>query len=162
MIVAAQLEESRMNLSALLKLATLALVLVIPAALASDTEDLQALLDEFLANVDEEATHDRFWATDLIYSSSTGSRFGKAEIMEGFAVAGEEAADAPATTYSADDVQVNVYGDTAVVAFKLVAVSADGSETQYYFNTGTFVKRDGKWQAVAWQATKIPPADTSK
>jgi hypothetical protein len=25
-----------------------------------------------------------------------------------------------------------------------------------YFNTGTFVKRDNKWQAVAWQATKIP------
>ncbi len=25
-----------------------------------------------------------------------------------------------------------------------------------YFNTGTFLKREGKWQAVAWQATIIP------
>ena len=39
---------------------------------------------------------------------------------------------------------------TAVVAFRLV------SEPQQYFNTGTFVKRGGRWQAVAWQATKIP------
>jgi hypothetical protein len=26
----------------------------------------------------------------------------------------------------------------------------------YYWNTGTFVKRDGEWRVVAWQATKIP------
>jgi hypothetical protein len=36
------------------------------------------------------------------------------------------------------------------VAFRLVTA------TQQYFNTGTFVKREGRWQAVAWQATKIP------
>ena len=26
----------------------------------------------------------------------------------------------------------------------------------HYLNTGTFLKRDGKWQAVAWQATVMP------
>jgi hypothetical protein len=25
-----------------------------------------------------------------------------------------------------------------------------------YFNTGTFLKREGEWRAVAWQATRIP------
>jgi hypothetical protein len=28
-----------------------------------------------------------------------------------------------------------------------------------YLNTGTLVKRDGRWQAVAWQATRIPGPD---
>ncbi len=146
-----------MNLSAFSRVATLAVVLLMPVAHASDKDDLRTLLDEFLANADDLETHDQFWAEDLIYSSSTGSRFGKAEIMEGLASASE--ADEPATTYKADDVQINVYGDTAVVAFKLVAMLADGSDTQHYFNTGTFVKRNGTWKVVAWQATKIPPAE---
>jgi hypothetical protein len=25
-----------------------------------------------------------------------------------------------------------------------------------YYNTGTFVNRNSQWQAVAWQATRIP------
>jgi len=25
-----------------------------------------------------------------------------------------------------------------------------------YFNTGTFLRRNGAWQVVAWQATAIP------
>ena len=49
-------------------------------------------------------------------------------------------------------------GDAAVVAFKLVGVPANGTETLYYYNTGTFLKRNGTWKAVAWQATKIPSA----
>ena len=56
---------------------------------------------------------------------------------------------------------MRVYGDTAIVAFKLVGTPADTSEDTdvlYYFNTGTFLKRDGVWRVVAWQATKIPSA----
>jgi hypothetical protein len=30
----------------------------------------------------------------------------------------------------------------------------------HYLNTGTFLKRDGKWQAVGWQATTVPKAPT--
>jgi hypothetical protein len=29
-------------------------------------------------------------------------------------------------------------------------------EVQEFLNTGTFVKRKGVWQVVAWQATAIP------
>ena len=51
-------------------------------------EDEQQVISDlmlaFLAKVDEEATHQRFWADDLIYTSSAGSRFGKAQIMAGF------------------------------------------------------------------------------
>jgi hypothetical protein len=37
-----------------------------------------------------------------------------------------------------------------------VGTPDDGSEAKNYFNTGTFLKRGGNWQAVAWQATVIP------
>ena len=147
-----------MNLSAVFRLAALALVLISPVAGASDADDLKALVNDFLANVDDAATHDRFWAEDLIYSSSSGSRFGKAEIMQGFESASEAVAE-PEETYEAVNVQVNVYGDTAVVAFKLIATPTDGSAASEYHNTGTFVRRNGQWQVVAWQATKIPPAE---
>ena len=65
--------------------------------------------------------------------------------------------------YRAEDTDIRLFGDTAVIAFRLVAepgsVNAGGKQAEKteFFNTGTFVKRDGKWQAVAWQATKIPP-----
>lgn len=130
-------------------------------AFASDRDDLEAKLHAFLANSGTQAAHASFWADDLVYTSSNGTRFGKAEIMSGFEDA--EPSDAPAPMeYSAADVDIRVYGDTAIVAFKLVGILTDPSsdgETMYYFNTGTFLKRDGEWRAVAWQATIIPPEE---
>ena len=62
-----------------------------------------------------------------------------------------------------EDVDIRVFGSTAIVAFKLVgsSVSKAATSTTYYFNTGTFVKRNGQWRAVAWQATKIPESEGS-
>lgn len=67
----------------------------------------------------------------------------------------------PSTVYSAENIQVDLYGSTAIVAFKLVGTPQGDSDAAiaYYFNTGTFLKRDGAWQVVAWQATKIPAAE---
>lgn len=125
---------------------------------ASDVEELTAMLHAFLDAADEESAHERFWADDLVYTSSEGSRFGKAEIMAGFGEA-EPADESPAISYTGVDVNVRVYGDTAVVTFKLIGSPADGSDQLGYFNTGTFLKRHGTWQVVAWQATKIPPSE---
>jgi len=64
--------------------------------------------------------------------------------------------------FSAEDIQIHVYGDAAVVAFRLVATPPAGAEelgVQNYLNTGTFLKRNGIWQAVAWQATIVPGAE---
>lgn len=149
------------------RLATLACFAVLCAApaYASDADDLTVMLHEFLAAFGEEQAHARFWAEDLVYSSSTGLRFGKADIMEGFSAPEEpdEVSDeAPAIVYTGEEVDVRVYGDTAVVAFKLVGTPTDESAESgvlYYFNTGTFLNRDGVWRVVAWQATKIPPAE---
>ena len=133
-------------------------VLSAPIASASDADELTAMLHDFLANADKAAAHETFWAEDLVYSSSAGLRFGKADIMAGFESADSQSDEPPATRYSGEEVDVRLYGDTAVVAFKLVGTPTAGGETLYYYNTGTFLRRDGTWKVIAWQATKIPPA----
>lgn len=116
---------------------------------------LTALLNEFLdgASVNDAEMHDRFWAEDLIYTSSSGSRTTKQEIMSGLDTSADPD-DRQTPEYGADDVRIRVYDDAAVVAFRLTAGTED--ERMEYFNTGTFLKRDGEWRAVAWQATRIP------
>ncbi len=142
--------------------AALLLVAVFPAWGGSDEEQLTALLDEFLAgaSVNDIAAHERFWADDLVYTSSSGLRFGKADILEGMRAEPETDSSEPETVYTAEEVRIRHYGDTAVVAFRLLGnPRAENEKVMQYFNTGTFVKRDGQWRAVAWQATKIPDPD---
>lgn len=131
-----------------------------PIVSASDVDDLTQMLEEFLAAAHRRAAHERFWADDLVYTSSSGLRFGKADIMEGFEQDDSEEDQAPVIVYSGEDIDVRTYGTTAVMAFKLVGTPADTSaDVSHYFNTGTFLKRNGDWKVVAWQATKIPPGD---
>lgn len=120
-----------------------------------DAKVLTVLLNEFLAGAsrNDATAHERFWAEQLIYTSSSGARFGKADILEGM----EEEEPGPETVYSAEDIRIQQYGDTAVVAFKLLGQVQEGDrELMQFFNTGTFVKAGGEWRAVAWQATRIP------
>ncbi|WP_444911386.1 nuclear transport factor 2 family protein [Microbulbifer sp. PAAF003] len=137
-------------------LALLFIMTSIPAV-AGDKEDLQQLLIDFISKAASDSlAHQRFWAKDLVYTSSSGKRFGKSEIMQGMQTPPTE----PVTTsYSAEEIDIRLLGDTAVVAFKLSANDSSKGEPSYYFNTGTFVKRDGEWRALAWQATRIPPTE---
>ncbi len=139
---------------------------------APDAAELTQLLKDFLAGAsrNDVAMHDRFWADDLIYTGSSGRRIGKADIMRD--VRGEAApkendkpkAEEENTTYSAEDIRIQQYGTTAIVAFRLVGTTQKGDKTEVanYLNTGTFLKRDGKWQVVAWQATKMPAVAEAK
>ena len=142
--------------------ALLTALLLMPAlAAADDTRgQLAMMLDAFLAGASagDPAVHERFWADDLVYTSSSGMRTNKAEILARMRDAADERPATPEIIYTAADVDIRLYGDTAVVAFRLVATpsAADGGDVLNYFNTGTFLKRDGEWRAVAWQATRIP------
>ena len=130
------------------------------AQTAKDGPELTRLLNEFLAGAskNDPAVHERFWADDLIYTRSVGVRTNKAEILNGLKNAPPRKPDDPMTVYSAEDIQIHQYGDTAIVAFRLVAKTTKGNTTEVanYLNTGTFLKRKGIWQAVAWQSTMIP------
>lgn len=124
-------------------------------------KELTQLLHRFMkgASENDAEMHDRFWAEDLIYTSSSGQRFGKAQIMAGFEESGNaQASDEPGTVYTAEDIQIQVYDDMVIVAFRLVGKTetAEGAQINRYLNSGTFIKRNGQWKAVNWQATKIP------
>src|SRR5689334_9726554 len=143
--------------------AALVILLFAPALAqnASSTESqLKTLLTQFLdgAGKNDKAMHARFWADDVTYTSAKGVVRTKADIMK--SLDEPTPPDAPKSTFSAEDVRIKDLGDWAVVNFKLVAkTEKDGkTETANYRNTGTFRRRDGQWQVVAWQATKIEEA----
>src|SRR5205085_5654613 len=96
---------------------------------------------------------------------SSGIRVGKPEIMARARSAPPPKPGDPATTFTAEDMRIQQYGQTAIVAFRLVSTTVNGGVTQISnnLNTGTFVKRNGKWQVVGWQSTRMPtPEDQSK
>lgn len=131
------------------------------AQTAPAATELTKLLNEFLAGAgkNDAAIHNSFWAEDLIYTRSAGARINKAELMKGVLSAPPPKPTDPATVYTAKDVRIQQYGDTAVVAFGLVSTTTktDGTKTVgNNLNTGTFVKREGRWQVVAWQSTIVP------
>ena len=144
------------------------LIALVLASLASvsrgqtskDGAELTKVLNEFLAgaSVNDATVHDRFWADDLIYTRSAGVRTNKAQLMKNLRSAPAPKPDDPKTVYSAEDIQIHQYGDAAVVAFRLVATTTKNGSTEVsnYLNTGTFIKRNGRWQAVAWQSTAVP------
>ncbi len=148
----------RPNLFLLAVLLALGLASTARPATADDEVALTALLERFLAgaSLNDLATHEQFWAEDLVYTSSSGERFGKASIVDALKGSGNEGVPGE-MTYTAREIDVRVYGDAAVVAFQLVGTPEEG-EVSLYWNTGTFLRREGEWRAVAWQATRIPSA----
>jgi ketosteroid isomerase-like protein len=134
------------------------------AQTAPDSAELTRLLHDFLAGAgkNDVAMHDRFWAEELVYTSALGRRKGKADIMRELrAEPSTPKPDEGTTVYTAEEIRIQQYGDTAIVAFRLVATTdkAGTKEVKNFLNTGTFLKRNGKWQAVAWQATAMPGAE---
>lgn len=133
---------------------------------APDAAELTKLLNDFLAGASRNdiAMHDRFWADDLIYTGSSGRRLGKAEIMKDVREEAAKPAQAETATYTAEDIRIQQYGTTAIVAFRLVGTTRKGDKTEVanYLDSGTFLKRDGQWKAVNWQATKMPAEGEKK
>jgi ketosteroid isomerase-like protein len=144
----------------LLAAVLLMLPLGLPAQTAPDSAELPRLLKEFLAGAsrNDAAIHDRFWADDLIYTGSTGRRRGKTELMKDVRSAPAPKPGDPISIYTAEDIRIQQYGNTAIVAFRLIGTTEkDGKkEVMNFLNSGTFLKRAGKWQVVNWQATRMP------
>jgi len=136
------------------------LALGVPAQSAPDANELTKLLNEFLAGAsrNDPTVHDRFWAEDVIYTGSAGKRRGKADIVRDVRAAPAPKPGDPTTIFSAADIRIQQYGNAAIVAFRLVGTTSKNTTTEVmnYLNSGTFVKRNGKWQVVNWQSTRMP------
>jgi hypothetical protein len=153
-----------LTLALLAACTTVAVSAVEPATADDRTRaEITALLTSFLSPEQNptRAAHESFWADDLVYTSSAGKVTNKAEILASFDEPPKREPAKPAEpepVYSAEDILVRPYGEMAALTFRLVARAADGT-TQSYRNSGTFLRRAGKWQAITWQATKVPPAE---
>ncbi|HEV2607958.1 MAG TPA: nuclear transport factor 2 family protein [Xanthomonadaceae bacterium] len=120
---------------------------------------IAAMLTTFLTPAvnDSAAGHERFWADDLVYTSSSGKVMGNADIMKSFADAPKAEPgkkSEPDPVFTAEDILVRPYGDAAALTFRLVEHDHDG-KISYFRNSGTFLWRHGKWQAITWQATRV-------
>ena len=130
------------------------------AADQATAKHIEQMVRDFLADVPkgDRKVFENFFAEDVIYTRATGITVNRPEILKNIDV---RAANEPQATFEGDGFTVHPYGDTAIVNFRLVMHNVvDGKpETVYFRNTGTFLKRNGKWQVVAWQATRVPAAE---
>jgi ketosteroid isomerase-like protein len=126
-----------------------------PAVETAAIQQVTQRVRDFLANVpkNDPKVFQDFFADDVIYTRSAGVTVTKADILKNIDV---RATNEPQATFDADDFTVHPYGEMAVVNFRLIMHNTENGKptTAYFRNTGTFLKRNGKWQAVAWQATK--------
>ena len=123
------------------------------------TQMLRAFLDGAAKN--DKAAFERFFAPDVIYTRGVGVVIDRQSILDSLTPPkpGE-----PVPTYDAEEIVVHESGDVAILNFRLVVHSneKDKNEAAYYRNTGTFQKRNGKWQVIAWQATPIAEKKESR
>ncbi len=100
------------------------------------------------------AAFERIEADDWVYFTAEGRIVNKAQDLA------ESKANAyKATTLTISEVKVRVYGDTAVATLVQDEKSQyKGKDTSgHYLFTDVWVKKNGKWQVVSTQGTKVEP-----
>ena len=90
---------------------------------------------------------------DLTYTHATGVFETKAEFL-GKIKSGQLKYE----SFGPEDFRVRVYGPAAVITgIARVKVQVGGQPLSFRLRfTDVYVKRDGRWQMVAWQATRLP------
>jgi ketosteroid isomerase-like protein len=95
---------------------------------------------------------DRLWAADYTFVNPAGQVLTKAQRLA-MLRSGELKIEA----YSRDDESIRIYGNTALVTYRsTVKAQRNGNDVSSQRRVITvWVKRDGRWQAVAQQSTGI-------
>ena len=98
------------------------------------------------------AVLDRIYADDLIVTNPDGSVGNKTE-----EIAGIKSGTFTFESITNEDVRVRVFGDMAVVTgrSKMKGRYKDQDISGGYRYTDVYIKRQGRWQAVALQITRI-------
>ena len=120
---------------------------------------LEAQLSKAVVVADA-AVFDRLLADDFTHTSHSGQFRNKAEWMADLRRGGTKYA-----SFNTNDLSVRVYGDTAVVTGRSTPSGTNSHghpiEGQYRY-LRVWIQRDGHWQVVAFQGTRIadsPPAE---
>jgi ketosteroid isomerase-like protein len=121
---------------------------------ASDEQEIKNLEQGWVQSVlkDGAASVDRYEADDIVTTDPSGRVTDKAQDKSDLA-----SGDLKFQSMEISDLTVHVYGNTAVATgtnrVKGTYKGQDLSGTYRY--SDTWVKRNGKWQAVASQSTKV-------
>ena len=127
------------------------------SAHAKLNDDVQQAIETFLygASVNDSAAHRNFWSEQLTYTSSSGERFGWAELSSGLSDAKPLSEEDVSAWYTGEDFEFKRFGDAVLVNFTLVSTPVDNEQSQQrFYNTGVLIKEKGAWRAVNWNATK--------
>jgi CubicO group peptidase (beta-lactamase class C family) len=102
------------------------------------------------------AAMDRILADDFKLTQSGGAVQTKADILAALKVARDF--ERPEPKFSTEDVQSRVEGDTVILTGRFIQrMERDGqTRTMEARYTDTYVKRQGRWQVVTSQLTRIP------
>jgi ketosteroid isomerase-like protein len=124
------------------------------AASKAEAEVRQAEKDRFAAMVKADVTAlDKLLAPELTYTHGDARVIDKAAFLADF-----KSGAFKYVTIDPSDTKVRLFGDTAVVtggaAMHVVQNGADAHIKIRY--TDVHVRRNGSWQMVAWEATRLP------
>ncbi len=119
---------------------------------ATEFTELEKLWNEAHLGGDAEAL-DRLWADDLVVTVPGMAPMSKDGVL-GFARSGRMVF----TRYETSDLRVRVYGEAAVVTGRLLrsrTLNGQAVDDDWRF-TKVYVRRDQRWQVVAFQASTAP------
>ena len=122
-----------------------------PDNIESEIRDLETRRFRALTEADVPAL-ERLLADDLIYTHASGWRQTKAEFL-----ASIRSGELLYHSFASDDLNVRGYGNVVLVTGHAAAkVRAKGQELNVsLLYLEAYVKREGRWQLVAWQATRL-------
>ena len=100
------------------------------------------------------AALDRMTSDDYTFITLRGEMRTKSDILKGFA-----SGSFKYESRQIFDLNVRVYGDTAVVTGRSIQKGTENAKdySGSYWFTRVYIKRDGRWISVALQATLIQP-----
>ena len=124
-----------------------------PDNIKSEMRDLETGRFRALTEADVPAL-ERLLSDDLIYTHASGWRQTKAEFL-----ASIRSGELLYHFFASDDLNVRSYGNVVLVTGHAAAkVRAKGQELNVsLLYLEAYVKQDGLWQLVAWQATRVAP-----
>lgn len=124
----------------------------IPANSQQALRDVEHQWMEAFKNRDK-ITLNRILDDRFAFTDDEGRVFNKAQYID------DAARAITVESYTSDDMSIRIFGDTAIVAGRWTGkMTIDGKDASGSFRyTDTFVRRIGRWRAIASQNTRMPP-----
>lgn len=107
----------------------------------------------------DKATFDRMMADDATITHSSGGLSTKADLM---AVMRPSTPENPLPALTIEEPKARFYGEAAVLIGKLVETASDGRRELVLRFTNTYARKEGRWQMVACQLTRLPREESAK